>query len=332
MLPTTQAIQQAAGVLQQISESTPGERGRRASVVALVLRAVERMLNSAQDGEFLARRAEQEVEAVASGGERALLLRLLRLGEVGGTCAVAAVLSDYAAGLEEARRLAEADAVITLSLALSGEQAELALRAGRIARLMGEGERALALYGVARELDGGDGSIARLAAIGEAVVADEPEFTLSVAIRAAIELEDGEAAGVGLEERARVRRGFGNRTGAARDLACAAARYSDPVDRGRVAHQLADLFLASNDPRAAREALLFALNAGDATQREHARARLHTVSGDLGDRVGMRRWRSFKPPALVSLSSRPSPPTESSAAPAVARWRERVEALVALTV
>jgi len=331
MRSTSQAIQEAAGVLQQISESTPGERGRRAFVVALVLRAVQRQLDDAVEGPFLTRRAEREVEAIASGSERALLLRLLRLGEEGWSTAVATMLSDYAAGLEEARRLAEADAVIRLALALSDEEAELALRAARIARLQGERERALVLYGVARELDGGDGSIARLARIGEAVVSDEPEQALSAAVRAAVEAEDGEAAAVGLEERARVRRRLGKRNAAARDLAMAAARYCDPVDRGRVAHQLADLFVAANDPRAAREALLFALNVGDETQRDHARARLHTVSRDLRDHLGMRRWRSFKTPALVSLSARPAVAVEESAAPAVARWRERVEALVALT-
>ncbi|MEX2581700.1 MAG: hypothetical protein WD766_00365 [Gemmatimonadota bacterium] len=331
MILSTQAVRAAAGALQQISETTPGERGRRASIVALVLRSVEQTLCEESEAGFMCLRAEREVEGLEAGAERGLLLRLLRLVADGEGNEVAEVLSDYAAGLEEARRLPEADAVMTLALALGPERAELALRAGRIARLLGDRERALVLYGVARELDGGDGSIARLAAIGEAVVDQTPEFSLSAAIRRAVEADDNEAAAVGLEERARVRRRLGSRSAAARDLGFAAVRYSDAVDRARVAHQLADLFVASDDPQAAREALLFALHTGDRSQRDHARARLHTVSRDLGDQVGMRRWRSFKPQTLVSLSAGSAVPPSESAAPAMARWRERVEALVALT-
>src|SRR5690606_13305909 len=101
MHPTSQAIQEAAVVLQRISETTPGERGRRASLVALVLRAVERMLEGGVEAKFLGLRAKEEVEYGTAGSERALLLRLLRLGQEGGTYAVASVLSDYAGGLEE---------------------------------------------------------------------------------------------------------------------------------------------------------------------------------------------------------------------------------------
>ncbi|MQA91653.1 MAG: hypothetical protein GEU90_15750 [Gemmatimonas sp.] len=331
MTPSTEALQAAAGALQQISERTPGERGRRASVGALVLRAVESHLANVAEANFLQRRAEREIERVGGEAERGILYRVLQLSERGDAGPVASALSDYAAGLEEARRLPEAAAVICLALALDPEDASLALRAGRISRLLGERERALSLYRVARELDGGNGSIARLASIGEAVVSEAPEFALSAAIREAVAAEDNEAAAVGLEERARVRRGRGSRPGAARDLGFAAVRYTDTADRGRVAHQLADLFVAAGDPQAAREALLFAINAGDPMQGEHARARLHTVSRDLGDQVGMRRWRTFKPQTLVSLSSRPATRIAESAAPAFARWRERVEALVVLT-
>jgi thioredoxin-like negative regulator of GroEL len=191
--------------------------------------------------------------------------------------------------------------------------------------LRGETDRALALYREASELDTLGGSIARLASVGEAVVAEDPERSLGRAIRRAARAGDHDAAAVGLEERARIRRAAGARMAAARDLCAAAARYGDAVDRARVAHQLADLFIAADDPHAAREALLFALNSGDRTQRDHARARLHTVSRDVGDQVGMRRWRSFSRPTMVSLSSRANTPRDRSAEPVLTRWRARIE-------
>jgi tetratricopeptide (TPR) repeat protein len=324
---TSQALQIAAGALQHISETTPGERGRRAGMVALALRSVERLLDEPEAAEFLALRVEREIDALPAGSERSLLRRLLLIAR-GGSGALGDVLMEYAAGLEEARRLPEADAVMTLALAVEPARADLALQAGRVARLLGDRDRALDLYRAASELDASGGTVARLAAVGEAVIADDPERALSRVIRRSVDSLDHEAAAVGLEERARVRRSNGDRRGAARDLGFAAARFPDAVDRARVAHQLADLFVAGNDPEAAREALLFALSCGDRSQRDHARSRLHTVSRDLGDQVGMRRWRSFTPPALVSLSARPVARVTSSAAPEIARWRERVEALV----
>jgi tetratricopeptide (TPR) repeat protein len=230
----------------------------------------------------------------------------------------------YAGELEGGRRLPEADAVLGLARGLEPESAEIALHAGRIARKQGDRERALELYRAARDLDAAGGGIARLAAIGEAVVSARPERALSGALRAALRAGDREAAAVALEERARLRRGRGARRAAARDLCVAAVRFADPVDRARVAHQLADLCVAGDDPLAAREALLLALALGDATQKDHARGRLHTVSRDLGDQVGTRRWRSSRPPALTSLSARPGAPLAASAAPLIGRWREWV--------
>ncbi|MEX2570837.1 MAG: hypothetical protein WD737_05990 [Gemmatimonadota bacterium] len=329
MRRTTQALQTAAGALQRISETTPGERGRRATVVALVLRSVQRHVELGEDAGFIRRRAELEVSALGSRSERGLLKRLLQRAAEGRSSEVSDILNEYAAGLAEARRLPEADTVIALALELSPGRADLALHAGRISRLMGDMDRALKLYREARALDVEDGAMARLARIGEAVVSADPESALSRAIREAVTSADGEAAAVGLEERARVRRAAGKRAGAARDLACAAARYRDPVDRARVGHELADLFVAGGDAAATREALLFALETGDRSQREHARSRLHTVARDMQDQVGMRRWRSGRPPALVSLSARAAAGSRGSAAAAVARWRLRIEGLAA---
>lgn len=329
---SSQALHTAAGALQQVSETNPGERGRRASVVALVLKAIEKLEEDVESGEFLLRRAELEIDAIASRTERSYLRRILvRVLEEDGS-GIGSLLSEYAAALEEARRLAEADAVIGLARSMEPERADLALRAARVARLQGDRVRALELYAVARELDGGDGSIARLSAIGEAVVADDPERSLGLAIRRSVRAGDNEAAAVGLEERGRVRRSNGDRHGAARDFAIAAARYSDSVDRARVGHLLADLYVANGDPYAAREALLFTLGSGDRSQRDHARARLHTVCRDVGDQLGMRRWRSFERPTLVSMSLRPSTSYADSAAEAVVRWRGRVESRFASAI
>jgi tetratricopeptide (TPR) repeat protein len=322
---TPSVLGAAVAALEQVSEAAPGERGRRASTVALVLRTVQEVVDGTSRGSFLRRRAEVELDRLPKGRERALLRRLLSdVEEAGGQASE--ILVEFASGLEEARRLDEATAVLMMARALEPTRAEFALRSARVARLQGDREGALALYRVASELDGGSGSVARLSRIGEAV-ADGSEPALAAAIRWAIRSEDWEAAAVGLEERARLRRKGGNRAGAARDFVAAASRYPDAVDRARVAHQLADLFIAADDPEAAREALFFALTSGDRAQRDHARSRLHTVSRDLGDEVGMRRWRSFQRPVLVSLSSRVAVPAAASSAPMLTRWRQRVEAV-----
>lgn len=325
MPPTSDSILPAAGALQRISESSPGERGRRAAAGALVLRAVERAMEAREGLSFLLARARTEVEGLPKGTERALLRRLLAglEAEQGIVAArLAAALVGYACELEKTRRLPESDASLSLARALAPRDAAVALHAGRIARRLGDRARALAMYAIARELDGGAGTIARLASIGEAVVSSHPRRQLTRAVREALRDGDAEAAAVGLEERARVRRAAGDRRGAARDLCLAAVRYADPVDRARVAHELADTVVAAGDPLAAREALLAALEWGDAPQREHAQARLHTLARDLGDQVGARRWRSGKRPPLTSLSLYRAKPAEVSAAPRLARWRE----------
>ncbi|HEX2093609.1 MAG TPA: hypothetical protein VHG28_14480 [Longimicrobiaceae bacterium] len=326
MPPISDTALVASDALQQISDSAPGERGRRAAAGALVLRAVEQAADRGEAFHFVALRAEAEVAGLPRGGERSLLRRLLLVllegeGEVAPE-RLAGPLVGYACELEATRRLPEAAAALELARSVTPDDAETALHAGRVARKLGDRERALELYRAARGLDRGSGQIARLAAIGEAVVSAEPERALSRVIREALRAGDAEAAAVGMEERARVRRAAGNRRGAARDLCFAAARFTDPVDRARVAHEVADVVVAAGDPLAAREALLVALEWGDAPQREHARARLHTLARDLGDQVGARRWRSAKRPALTSMSLYRPKPVAVSAAPRLARWRE----------
>jgi hypothetical protein len=186
---------------------------------------------------------------------------------------------------------------------------------------------ALALYAEARRLDASGGVIARFASIGEAVVSADPERELGRAMRAAVQAGHGEAAAVALEERARVRRAAGRRRGAIRDLCVAALRFADPVDRGRAAHELADIAMTTGDIATAREALLLAVACGAGPQRAHARSRLHTLARTQGDMVGMRRWRGTAgPPALVSLTPSRVSGVASAAGPVLARLREGLAA------
>jgi tetratricopeptide (TPR) repeat protein len=312
--------------LQPISETTANERERRREAGALVLRTVEQVFRHAEGWEFVAVRAEREVAALSSSAEKAMLGRLLRrLEEAAPAAGLADVLVAYAYELEKARRLPEADSALALARVLAPREAAIALHAGRVTRRLGQPDRALRFYRVARTLDRSGGTIARLAAVGEAVVSVEPERELARAVRTAVRAGDREAAAVALEERARVRRAAGRPRAAARDLGVAALRYADAVDRARVAHELADLMLVLGDAPATREALLAALQLGDGSQRDHARGRLHTLCRDTGDQIGMRRWRSASRPALTSLSLRPRRSAATTAAPWLARWRERVE-------
>ena len=314
--------QTAADTFRHISETERGERSRRAAAGALVLSAVERALAGEGD-EFGFRRARREAEGLERCAEKSILGRILLLLEGASPDArMVKPLVSYACEMERTRRLPEANAAVSLALALETDNSVTALHAARLARKLGERERALVLYCAARDLDGGNGAIARLAQVGEAVVSPDPEQGLSRVIRRSLRAGDAEAAAVGLEERAALRRASGDRRGAARDLCLAALRYADPVDRARVAHELAGVALAMGDPAAAREALLAALSVGDAPQKDHAQSRLHTLARDTGDQVGMRRWRSFQRPSLVSLSAYRPKPAARSLAPRLSRWRE----------
>ena len=322
MIQATQSAVAAKDTLRHISETERGERARRAAAGALVLRVVELAVGDAPD-EFTLRRAAAEVARLDKSAEKTILLRVLRVLEDGAAHGrLSAPLVSYACELEKTRRLPEANAAVTLALALDEGSGATALHAARLARKMGDRQRALVLYCAARDLDGGNGQIARLAQVGEAVVSDNAERRLGRVIRRALHAGDAESAAVGLEERAALRRAAGDKRGAARDLCLAAARYTDAVDRARAAHELAGAALALGDAPAAREALLVALAWGDAPQKDHARTRLHTLSRDLGDQVGMRRWRSFQRPSLVSLSAYRAAPAARSLAPRLLRWRE----------
>jgi tetratricopeptide (TPR) repeat protein len=299
------------------------ERTRLAAADALVLRVVENRSGEGCPDGFLFLRAAREVEGLEGARDRALLARLLAcVSDAAPAEILVARLVEYAYALEVRRRLDEARLALDLARALSPGDSVVALHAGRVARLQGDQDAAMELYRIARGLDPA-GPLARLAAVGEASVSSDPLAALGRVVREALGTGDGEAAAVGLEERARLRRLAGDLQGAARDLWVAAVRFPDGADRARVAHRLADLALASCDLHVARQAMLAALDCGDTPQREHARSRLHSLSRDLGDQVGMRRWRSFKRPTLVSLSASPQRARRPLAVgPRMARWRE----------
>jgi tetratricopeptide (TPR) repeat protein len=311
-----------AASLRDLADRLPGERGRLASTGALVLHVVEGREGEGAPGTFLFRRVLQEVRTLGHARDRTHLLRLLgAVEERARPRLLSERLTEYACALESSRRLEEARAALSLARTLAPDDAGAALHAGRVARLAGDPVEALALYGIARDL-ASDGPLARLAAVGEAAVAAEPRGALSRIAREAIRAGDAEAAAVALEERGRLRRKAGDLEGAARDLFATALRFPEGADRARVAHALADVALAAGDPEVARQAMLAALETGDRPQREHARSRLHALARDAGDRVGMRRWRSFERAALVSLTS-PTlgtrPPLRLN--PRMERWR-----------
>ena len=70
---------------------------------------------------------------------------------------------------------------------------------------------------------------------------------------------------------------------------------------------------------------LLALAVGDRSQKDFARARLYALSRDLGDQLGVRRWRPATPPRMVSLSPRPASLRPNGFAPMIGRWRTRLE-------
>lgn len=321
------AAGEAADGLERIAGSVTGDRARRAWIGAFVLRAVSAWWSGDEGGSFLMRRAEQVVGELPGGAERAVLRRVVEGVESGEATPglIAHWMVGYAGKLERASRLDEAEHVLRVALVASPSDPEVALHAARIARRRGDRATALERYARVRALDAPCGHFSRLARIGEAMVGADPSRDLGRVIRAAVLSGDGEAAAIGLEERARFRREAGDRAGAIRDLLVALARYTDPVDRARVAHLLADVALARSDPLAAREALLLAVSLGSRAQREHARSRLYSLSRSLGDELGARRWKARRPGGLVSLGAGRMAPRERSDAPAIARWRTWLE-------
>lgn len=277
--------------LTRSAGSTDGrDRWRWAEAGGLVLRAISTAYAGAPGAHFLRSRAAAELSTLPSGPERRALHRLLEFTKEPGPGLSNALLI-YAATLERKGRLEEADAAIRLACEASPDDPSLSLHAGRIARGLGDADRARASYARAKALDSPCGRFGRLAAIGEALLSESPERALSRAIRDAFNGGDAEAEAVGMEERAGVWLGLGDARAALRDLRAASIRYVDPSDRARVLHRIAEVAEAEGDRLGAREALLDAWRVGGRSRREHARERLYALSRELGDQLGMRRWR-----------------------------------------
>lgn len=280
-------------------------------------------------GPFLVRRAVRDVAERAEGRERAVLSRVLEAG-----CSSPAsdgrdappfdeALLEWAGFLEARGRLPEAASVLDLARTRRPSDPVLLLHRARVARRAGRRERARRLYARLREGDGVPEHLVRMARIGAALLADDPEAELSTAVRAAVRAGDGEAAAVGLEARARVRRRCGDVAGAFRDYGCALLRFDDPVDRGRVGHELADLCLAERWTAAAREVLRAVERFAHPAQASRAASRLFALALSVGDEVGCRRWRSAGSSGLVSLA--PSAASGEDAGPSrVDRWLRRL--------
>jgi tetratricopeptide (TPR) repeat protein len=301
---------------QQSFTAPPASPARR-----LLLTATQAVRSDAEGADFLLRRLTDDISR-ARPFERVFLRRLALAMAEGAWDRLPAGLVEYACALERRCALGDASALLALAVELRPYDAATHLHAGRLARMTGDGERALAHYAAARACDGTDGHLARLARIGEATLAPDPERALGRAIRAAQEADDDEAAAVGLEWRATVRRRAGRHRAAGRDLCLAALRFSDAVDRGRVAHVLADIALAVGDVDAGREALLAALEAGERDQTDRARTRLHLLARDLGDELALRRWQPSRPTPLVSLGGGGRAVADApTAAPMLRDWR-----------
>ena len=191
MTQATQTAAAAQDTLRHISETERGERARRAAAGALVLRGVELSVRGAPD-EFTLRRATAEVERLEKSAEKSILLRALRVMEEGAAAGpLSAALVSYACELEKTRRLPEADAAITLALALDEGSGATALHAARLARKMGDRQRALVVQGEADRLDriqrhhGDDGPHRRCAPAAPRCTADARRSRAATARRLA---------------------------------------------------------------------------------------------------------------------------------------------------
>lgn len=284
-----------------------GRAGAPAPDALHVDAAVRMVLDAARGGagspDFVVRRARLEVGRLPAGAGRSLMARVLDVttDPAGSGADRACALLEWAGHLEGRRRLPDAAAALELARDTRPDDAELALHAARVARKSGDLPRARELYDRVRAVDGGSGHLSRMAGVGHALLADDPAAALGGVLRAALAAGDREAAAVAQEERARARAAAGDVGGALRDFALAGVRFRDPVDRGRIGHEAADLLVAAGDPLAARRALLEAEAVCHPDQAAHAHTRLRAISRALGDELGRRRWADAAPGRLVSL-------------------------------
>lgn len=304
--------------------SNPGAEAVRGGATRLVLRVAGEGLDEAS---FVGRRAADAVARLPSDGERRQLRRILEHVRDPRGCSEALVL--WAARLESAGRISEGVRAMDVALSLSPDDPSVVLHAARLARKADDRSRARRLYDRVAELDVGDGRLGRLAGVGRALVSQEPESALTRALRLARIAGDAEAAAVAQEARAGIRREKGDASGAIRDYVVAAARYEDPLDIGRIGHEVADLLVAAGDLPAARLVLLETAHRARPRQSLWARSRLLVLSRALGDQVGMRRWADVPTPPFTSLLPRRAGPVDAdeSRRATLIRWIRRIVTL-----
>jgi tetratricopeptide (TPR) repeat protein len=300
------------------------EPGAPATVRERELEVGRLVLSAAEGGDpFVLRRAAAAVAELESSPARRALRRAVEAVDGGDERSLQASLVTYGATLERHGVHDGAGEVYGVVMRLWPGAATATLHAARAARRSGRRDDALRLYRQAGRECGGDAHMTLLVRIGEALVSDDGAAALTAVVRDARRRGDRDALAVAREERSRYMLAA-RRTGAAlRDLAAAAVRYTDTMDRLRVLHRMAEILAARGDLLAAREVLLAALEQASAGQRGHSVQRLRAVARALGDELELRRTRGRATSSLITLAPRRSnrPAAARSAAPRLQRWR-----------
>lgn len=265
------------------------------------LEAGRLVLRAARSGDaFLTRRAAQEARALGAGPARRALVHTVDALEAGDGDARRGMVA-YGAVLERHGLHADAAQVYGAVLSMFGDDASVALHAGRATRRSGDRTAAMRLYGVAAAQARGDETLELMAAIGVALIAEDPVTALTPIVREARRARRWEAYAIAREERARLNRSAGRSASAVRDLFAALRRYTDRQDRVRVLHALADVLSSRGDLTGAREALLIALDVARPSMRVHTIHFLRALARTMGDDLELRRSRGNGAPAMVMI-------------------------------
>jgi tetratricopeptide (TPR) repeat protein len=304
------------------AEAAASVRERELEVGRLVVRA------AADRDAFLLRRAADATAGLDAGPARRALRRAVQALQEEDGASLRLALGMYGGTLERHGAHDAASEVYEAAMRLWPGEAELTLHAARAARRSGRREAALALYRQAGRECRGNAHMFLLVRIGEALVSEHPADLLTAVIQAARRMGDADAVAVAREERSRHLLAAGRRGAALRDLASAAGRYTDGIDRVRVLHRMSELLIASGDLPGAREVLLAAVDQAAPAHRGHGVQRLRTVARALGDELELRRSRGRSAAGPVSLTPSASllgRPAGRSMAPRLRRWCSLLE-------
>jgi hypothetical protein len=303
--------------LMDLPTAPASVRERELEVGRLVLRAASSRVP------FVVRRAASAVDALAASAARRALRNAVAAVAESDAGTLSHALASYGAVLESHDLPEAAGEVYGALMTQCPGAAAYTLHTARAARRAGRREAALLLYRQAGRECGSDAHMLMLVRIGEALVSADPVRELSAVARDARRAGDRDALAIAREERAACRASAQRSDAALRDLAAAAARYRDPVDRLRVLHRMSELLTSRGDVLGAREALLAALDHAAPAQRGYTVQRMRVVARALGDELELRRTRgqaAAGPVSLGPLSSR-RPPATRSVARRLRRWR-----------